>query len=81
MSRLVMMRAALTGFVTKPDLLPQAADDLVRLNVNVIAAITPGAVAAARNVTTSIPIVARWTWKAIPLRRDMSRVLRARAAT
>jgi putative ABC transport system substrate-binding protein len=44
--------------VTKPDLFPQAADDLVRLNVNVIAAVTPGAVAAARNATTSIPIVA-----------------------
>jgi putative ABC transport system substrate-binding protein len=44
--------------VTKPDLFPQAADDLVRLNVNVIAAITPGAVPAARNATTSIPIVA-----------------------
>jgi putative tryptophan/tyrosine transport system substrate-binding protein len=42
----------------KRELLPQLASDLVRRNVNVIAAITPEAVAVARNATTSIPIVA-----------------------
>jgi putative ABC transport system substrate-binding protein len=46
------------AFITKPDLLPQTAINLVRLNVNVIAAFTPATVAAARNATTSIPIVA-----------------------
>jgi putative tryptophan/tyrosine transport system substrate-binding protein len=34
------------------------AGDLVRLNVNVIFAPTPQSVAAVRNVTTSIPVVA-----------------------
>jgi putative ABC transport system substrate-binding protein len=42
----------------KPELLSEAASDLVRLNVNVIFAIAPEAVAAATNATTSIPIVA-----------------------
>jgi putative tryptophan/tyrosine transport system substrate-binding protein len=42
----------------KPDLLPELARDLVRLNVSVIFAATPEAVAAARNATTSIPVVA-----------------------
>jgi putative ABC transport system substrate-binding protein len=45
-------------FVIKPELLSQAAVDLVHRNVNVIAALTPGSVDAARNATTSIPIVA-----------------------
>jgi putative tryptophan/tyrosine transport system substrate-binding protein len=36
----------------------EAAGDLVRLNVNAIFAIAPEAVAAARNATTSIAIVA-----------------------
>jgi hypothetical protein len=36
----------------------EAADDLVRLNVNVIFAPTPEAGAAAKNATTSIPVVA-----------------------
>jgi putative ABC transport system substrate-binding protein len=40
------------------ELTPQGAGDLVRLNVSVIFAATPEAVAAARNATTSIPIVA-----------------------
>jgi len=40
------------------ELLPEAAGDLVRLNVNVIFAAGPLAVAAARNATNSIPIVA-----------------------
>ena len=38
--------------------MPEAAGDLVRLNVNVIFAATPAAVAAVRNATTSIPVVA-----------------------
>ena len=42
----------------RPELLPEAAGDLVRLNGNAIFAIAPDAVAAARNATTSIPIVA-----------------------
>jgi putative tryptophan/tyrosine transport system substrate-binding protein len=45
-----------TGF--KPELMPEAARDLVRLNVNVIFAVVPDAVAAARNATARIPIVA-----------------------
>jgi hypothetical protein len=45
-------------FVMKPKFLSQAAVDLVQRNVNVIAALTPGSVDAARNATTSIPIVA-----------------------
>jgi putative tryptophan/tyrosine transport system substrate-binding protein len=42
----------------RPELLPEAARDLVRRNVNVIFAPTPEAVAAVRNATISIPIVA-----------------------
>ena len=42
----------------RPEVLPQAAGDLVRLNVNVIFAATPAAVAAAKNATGNIPIVA-----------------------
>ena len=38
--------------------MPELASDLVRRNVNVIFAATPEAVVAARNATTSIPIVA-----------------------
>ena len=60
-------------------LFPQAASDLVRLNVNVIFAIAPAALAAVSNATTNIPVVGV-DWRAIPLRRDMSRVLPARAA-
>ena len=41
----------------KPKLLPQAAADLVRLNVNVIFAAAPEALAAASKATTSIPVV------------------------
>jgi len=40
-----------------PESLPQAASDLVRLNVNVIFAIAPAALAAVSNATTSIPVV------------------------
>ncbi len=40
------------------ELLPEAAGDLVRLNVNVIFAIGPEPLAAARKATASIPIVA-----------------------
>ena len=40
------------------ELLPEVAGDLVRRNVNVIFASTPEAVVAARDATTSIPIVA-----------------------
>jgi putative tryptophan/tyrosine transport system substrate-binding protein len=42
----------------RPELMPEAAGDLVRRNVNVMFAATPEAVAAVRNATTSIPIVA-----------------------
>ncbi len=42
----------------RPKLVPEAASDLVRLNVSVIFAPTPEAGAAARNATTNIPIVA-----------------------
>jgi putative tryptophan/tyrosine transport system substrate-binding protein len=42
----------------RPELMREAAGDLVRLNVNAIFAIAPEAVAAARNATTSIAIVA-----------------------
>jgi putative ABC transport system substrate-binding protein len=45
-------------FYFKLELLPQLASDLVRRNVNVIFAGNPEAVVAARNATTSIPIVA-----------------------
>ena len=41
----------------KLELLPQIAGDLVHRNVNVIFAATPPTVVAARNATTSIPIV------------------------
>jgi putative tryptophan/tyrosine transport system substrate-binding protein len=41
-----------------PELMREAAADLVRLNVNVIFAPTPQSVATARNATTSIPVVA-----------------------
>jgi putative tryptophan/tyrosine transport system substrate-binding protein len=42
----------------RPELLSEAAGDLVRLNMKVIFAATPQAVAAIENATTSIPIVA-----------------------
>jgi putative tryptophan/tyrosine transport system substrate-binding protein len=42
----------------RPESMREAAADLVRLNVNVIFASNPEAVAAVRNATTSIPIVA-----------------------
>jgi putative tryptophan/tyrosine transport system substrate-binding protein len=42
----------------RPELMAEAAGDLVRLNVNVIFAAGPELVAAARNATTTIPIVA-----------------------
>jgi putative ABC transport system substrate-binding protein len=41
----------------KPESLPQAAADLVRLNVNVFFAAAPEALAAASKATTSIPVV------------------------
>jgi hypothetical protein len=44
-------------FVIKPELMPQAAVELVRLNVNVIFGGSPEALAAARNATTTIPVV------------------------
>ena len=47
----------------KPELLPELASDLVRRNVNVIFAATPEAGAAARNATTSIPIVRAPGWQ------------------
>ena len=42
----------------RPELLPEAAADLVRLNMKVIFAATPQVVTAVTNATTSIPIVA-----------------------
>jgi putative ABC transport system substrate-binding protein len=42
----------------RPELMPDAATDLVRLNVSVIFAPTPEAGAAAKDATNSIPIVA-----------------------
>jgi putative tryptophan/tyrosine transport system substrate-binding protein len=42
---------------TKPESLPQAAADLIRLNVKVILAGAPAALAVASNATTSIPVV------------------------
>jgi putative tryptophan/tyrosine transport system substrate-binding protein len=42
----------------RPELLPEAAGDLVRLNMRVIFAATPQAVAGVENATTSIPVVA-----------------------
>ena len=45
-------------FYNRPELLPEAAGNLVRNNVNVIFAAGPLAVAATRNATNSIPIVA-----------------------
>jgi putative tryptophan/tyrosine transport system substrate-binding protein len=42
----------------RPGLMPEFAGDLVRLNVNVIFAVTPEGVIAVRNATASIPIVA-----------------------
>jgi putative tryptophan/tyrosine transport system substrate-binding protein len=42
----------------RPELLPEAAGDLVRLNTRAIFTATPEAVAAVRNATTSIPVVA-----------------------
>ena len=41
-----------------PELMAEAAGDLVRLNMKVIFATTPDAVVAVRNATTSIPVVA-----------------------
>ncbi len=41
----------------KFDLLPELAGDLVRLNVNVIFGSSPESLAAARNATTTIPVV------------------------
>ena len=46
-----------TEYRFRPESLPQAAADLVRLNVNAIFAAAPAALAAASNATTSIPVV------------------------
>ena len=46
----------LTNF--RPGLMPKFASDLVRLNMKLIFAVTPEAVAAVKEATTSIPIVA-----------------------
>jgi len=43
--------------IVRPESIPEFAGDLVRLNMNVIFAASPEAVAAVRNATTSIPIV------------------------
>ena len=41
----------------RPELMHEAAGDLVRLKVNVIYAVGPEAVAAARSATSSVPII------------------------
>jgi putative tryptophan/tyrosine transport system substrate-binding protein len=46
-----------TEYRLRPELLSQAAADLVRLNVNAIFAAAPAALAAVSNATTSIPVV------------------------
>ena len=46
-----------TEYRFRPESLPQAGADLVRLNVNAIFAGAPAAVAAVSNATTSIPVV------------------------
>src|SRR5579863_2758265 len=46
-----------TEYRFKPESLPQAAADLVRLNVNVIFAAAPEALAVVSNAKTSIPVV------------------------
>ena len=46
-----------TEYRIKPDSLQQAAADLVRLNVKVIFAAAPEALAATNSITTSIPVV------------------------
>jgi hypothetical protein len=63
----------------KPESISEAARDLVRLNVDVIFAAGPELVTAARNATTSIPIVAV-DLETDPLRKDMSKASRAPAA-
>src|SRR6516162_2125268 len=40
----------------RPELLPQALDDLIRLNVNAIFAVTPEVVAVTKNATSTIPV-------------------------
>jgi putative ABC transport system substrate-binding protein len=46
-----------TEYRVNPETLPEAAADLVRLNVNVIFAAAPAALAAVSKATTNIPIV------------------------
>jgi putative tryptophan/tyrosine transport system substrate-binding protein len=46
-----------TEYRVKPESLPQAAADLVRLNVSVIFAAAPAALAAVSKATTNIPVV------------------------
>ena len=42
------------------ELLPALAEDLVRTNVDIIVAVAPGAIRAAKQNTTKIPIVMAW---------------------
>jgi putative ABC transport system substrate-binding protein len=46
-----------TEYRVNPESLPEAAADLVRLNVNVIFAAAPAALAAVSKATTNIPVV------------------------
>jgi putative tryptophan/tyrosine transport system substrate-binding protein len=69
-----------TEYRFKPESLPQAAADLVRLKVTAIFAAAPAALAAASNVTTSIPVVGV-DLDSDPVAKDMSKVFPARAAT
>ena len=62
----------------KPELMQQAAGDVVRRNVNVIYVHTPEGGAAARSATTAFRSLAE-IWRAIPLPWDMSRASRALA--
>ena len=62
-----------------PDSVMQAAADLVRLNVNLIFAAAPAALAAASNAKTSIPIVGI-DLESDPIAKGISRVLPVLAA-
>jgi len=62
----------------RPELMAEAAGDLVRLNMKVIFATTPDAVVAVRNATSSIPVVAL-DLESDPLAKGYVKVLGARA--
>src|SRR5258707_15008187 len=63
-----------------PERLPQLAKDLVASNVDVILTFSFPAATAAKNATTTIPIVSTEAGE-IPLKRVWSKVCRGQAAT